>query len=66
MNFKQYDTLLTTESNMCADIPINKRTYYNRKTIPQTGRIRKQTDTVVRIEDASINDYDLDHGSNCI
>ena len=39
---------------MPADIPINKRTYYNRKTIPQTGRIREQTDTIVRIEDATM------------
>jgi hypothetical protein len=39
---------------MPSDIPINKRTYYNRKTIPQTGRVRKQTDTVVRIEDADM------------
>ena len=39
---------------MPTDIPTNKRTYYNRKTIPQTGRVRKQTDTVVRIEDADM------------
>ena len=39
---------------MPSDIPINKRTYYNRKTIPQTGRVRKQTDTGVRIEDADM------------
>jgi hypothetical protein len=39
---------------MPADIPINKRIYYNRKTIPQTGRVREQTDTVVRIEDATM------------
>jgi hypothetical protein len=39
---------------MPSDIPINKRTYYNRKTIPQTGRLHKQTNTIVRIEDAQM------------
>ena len=40
---------------MPADIPLNKRTYYNRKTIPQTGRVHKQTDTIIRIEDTNMN-----------
>ena len=35
---------------MPSDIPFNKRTYYNRKTIPQTGRVRKQKDAIIRIE----------------
>ena len=35
---------------MPSDIPINKRTYYNRKTIPQTGRVRKKTATITRVE----------------
>lgn len=39
---------------MPADIPPNKRTYYNRKTIPQTGRVHKQTNTIVRIEDTNM------------
>jgi len=39
---------------MPADIPFNKRTYYNRKTIPQTGRVHKQTATLVRIEDTDM------------
>ena len=36
---------------MPSDIPVNKRTYYHRKTIPQTGRVHKQTSAVIRIED---------------
>jgi hypothetical protein len=39
---------------MPADIPYNKRTYYNRKTIPQTGRVHKQTNTIIRIEDTNM------------
>jgi hypothetical protein len=39
---------------MPADIPLNKRIYYNRKTIPQTGRVHKQTNTIVRIEDTNM------------
>ncbi len=35
---------------MPSDIPFNKRTYYNRKTVPQTGRVRKQKDAIIRIE----------------
>ena len=35
---------------MLSDTPLNKRTYYNRKTIPQTGRVRKQKDAIIRIE----------------
>ena len=35
---------------MPSDIPLNKRTYYNRKTVPQTGRVRKQKDAIIRIE----------------
>ena len=35
---------------MLSDIPLNRRTYYNRKTIPQTGRVRKQKDAIIRIE----------------
>ena len=39
---------------MPSDVSPNNPTYHNRKTIPQTGRVRKQTDTVVRIEDADM------------
>ena len=39
---------------MPSDVSPNSPTYYNRKTIPQTGRVREQTDTVVRIEDATM------------
>ena len=35
---------------MPSDVPPNSPTYYNRKTIPQTGRIRKQKDSIIRIE----------------
>ena len=40
---------------MPSDTSIDRRTYYNRKTIPQTGRVHKKTDTIVRIEDANMN-----------
>jgi len=40
---------------MPADIPLNKRTYYNRKTIPQTGRVCKKTTTVFRVEKENMN-----------
>ena len=36
---------------MPSDVSPNNPTYYNRKTIPQTGRIRKQKDSIIRIED---------------
>lgn len=36
---------------MCADIPTTRRTYYNRKTIPQDGRVHQQTIRVVELED---------------
>ena len=35
---------------MPSDTSIDRRTYYNRKTIPQTGRVRKQKDAIIRIE----------------
>ena len=36
---------------MPSDVSPNNPTYYNRKTIPQTGRIHKQKDSITRIED---------------
>ena len=35
---------------MPSDTWINRRTSYTRKTIPQTGRVRKKTATITRIE----------------
>ena len=36
---------------MPADIPLNKRTNYNRKTIPKTGRVREQTNGIIKLAD---------------
>ena len=36
---------------MSSDVSPNNPTYYNRKTIPQTGRVHKQKDSIIRIED---------------
>ena len=35
---------------MPSDTPLDKRNTYFRKTIPQTGRVRKQKDAIIRIE----------------
>lgn len=35
---------------MPSDVSPNNPTYYNRKTIPQTGRVRKKTATITRVE----------------
>ena len=35
---------------MFSDVPPNNSTYYNRKTISQTGRVRKQKDSITGIE----------------
>ena len=36
---------------MPTDVPLNKRTYYNRKTIPKTGRVREQTNGIIKLAD---------------
>ena len=36
---------------MPSDIPFNKRTYYNRKPMPQTGRVREQTNGIIKLAD---------------
>ena len=38
---------------MCADISPTRRTYYNRKTIPEDGRIYKQTPRIIELENPS-------------
>ena len=36
---------------MPTDVPLNKRTYYNRKTIPKPGRVREQTNGIIKLPD---------------
>ena len=36
---------------MPTDVPLNKRNYYNRKTIPKTGRVYKQTNGIIKLAD---------------
>ena len=36
---------------MPTDVSLNKRTYYNRKTIPKTGRVREQTNGIIKLAD---------------
>ena len=36
---------------MPTDVPFNKRTYYNRKAIPKTGRVREQTNGIIKLAD---------------